>query len=45
MLRREPMQSFQGADHEADGLEAGEDVVLAIIMMVREEVEEEGPDD
>ena len=45
MLRRELMQSFQGADHEVDGLEVGEDVVLAIIMMVREEVEEEGPDD
>jgi len=45
MLKGEPMLSFQGADHEVDVLEMEEDVVLAIIMMFREEVEEEEGDD
>ena len=45
MLRREPMRSFRGADHEVDVLEMDEDAALAIIMIVREEVEEgEGAD-
>ena len=35
------MRSFQGADHAVDVFEMEEDVALAIIMIVREEVEEE----